>query len=145
QLAAALEKLIKELRQLQRPNSLAVVGLIERGRHLLTAALASHQQLDTAELAGAGELIEDTKQLYDRLISNQNEENQANPQALVEFMTQDMQALLNVEQWLHNHTPEHLQPLLQELSIAQHQAEQAGLLGIAELAVELLSLYQRLP
>lgn len=145
QLAAALEKLIKELRLLQHPNSLAVVGLIERGWHLLTAALASHQQLDTAELAGAGELIEDTKQLYDQLISNQNEENQANPQALVEFMTQDMQALLNVEQWLHNHTPEHLQPLLQELSIAQHQAEQAGLLGIAELAVELLSLYQRLP
>lgn len=140
--ATPLERLIKEWRAFQLPNSQELVQLIARGAELIGQAITDPQALAQVELQGSAELIADIQALVEKKLESQESNHNGSigptPQDIAQFMSHGMEALLDADrllvQWQSSHDEEILKKLRHDLHLVSADAAKTNLPHIQVLA-----------
>ncbi|MCU1718660.1 Hpt domain-containing protein [Pseudomonas sp. 5P_3.1_Bac2] len=152
QIAAPLERLVKEFKANLLPMDLAEAELLSSAEQLFRQGLAQLDSQPLAELPGAGAFLERVQQLHDERLE-QAAHNQPDaqgekrdPQMISIFLAEGTDILFDAEallsQWREQpNQRQELSSLLSELTTLGRGAEMAELPQIDELCEALLDLY----
>ncbi len=152
EIAAPLEKLVKEFKANLVPMDLAEAELLSTAEKMIRQGLSQLESDPLAPLAGAPEFLEQVQKLHhDRLDAAQagreSEQGETrDPQLIGIFLAEGMDILLDAEDLLkrwreHPSERQELSALLEELTTLSRGAEMAELPQIDELCEGLLDLY----
>ncbi|MEN9465533.1 MAG: hypothetical protein RL217_1714, partial [Pseudomonadota bacterium] len=152
QIAAPLEKFIKELRTYQVSNKPEIVAILTRASQIIADALDNPEQLVMSALPSSEAYLLELHDLEDLLLGDlqKNGANGSglNPQAIAHFMEHGMDALLDadtlLQQWHNANDRSVLQLLRHDLSEASTGAAAAELPHVQQLADALNHFYGRL-
>ena len=152
EIAAPLEKLVKEFKANLIPMDLAEAELLSAAEKMIRQGLSQLESDPLAPLEGAAEFLEQVQKLHhDRLdaakVGRESEQGETrDPQLIGIFLAEGMDILLDAEDLLkrwreHPSERQELSALLEELTTLSRGAEMAELPQIDELCEGLLDLY----
>ncbi|OEC36762.1 chemosensory pili system protein ChpA (sensor histidine kinase/response regulator) [Pseudomonas cuatrocienegasensis] len=152
EIAAPLEKMVKEFKTNLIPMDLAEAELLSTAEQLFRAGLAQLDDAPLAPLPGAPEFLERAQALHQERLDSAEYDRQEgqgdgrDPQLIGIFLAEGMDILLDAEgllrQWReHPSERQELSALLDELTTLGRGAEMAELPQIDELCEALLDLY----
>ena len=152
EIAAPLEKLVKEFKANLIPMDLAEAELLSAAEKMIRQGLSQLESEPLAPLEGSAEFLEQVQKLHhDRLdaakVGRESEQGETrDPQLIGIFLAEGMDILLDAEDLLkrwreHPSERQELSALLEELTTLSRGAEMAELPQIDELCEGLLDLY----
>ncbi|UTW48031.1 Hpt domain-containing protein [Bacterioplanoides sp. SCSIO 12839] len=141
--AAPLEKMIKELRAYQIKNAPGIVNLVEEGDRLIREGLANDSLISLEHISGTTDFVERLNALegllLEPLLQAQESGNVGpSPQTIATFLAQGMDSLLDadglLQQWQQQGDASILQQLCRDLEQVARGAAKAELPNIEVLA-----------
>ncbi|MFC3680598.1 Hpt domain-containing protein [Bacterioplanoides pacificum] len=153
EVAAPLERMIKELRAYQVKNAPGIVNLVEEADALIREGLANDSLMALEKINGADEFVERLLQLEQLLLepllqAQQDGNSGPTPQTIAAFLAQGMDSLLEADellrQWREQQDEDILQRLCKDLDQVARGAAKAELPNIEMLANALDVFYGRL-
>ena len=151
--AAPLEKLVKELRAYQVKNSPGIVNLVEEGDQLIRIGLADDALMALEQIAGTEDFVDRIQQMEKLLLEPLIQAQQTGsigpaPQTIATFLAQGMDSLLDADsllkQWQEQADDDVLLALSRDLDQVARGAAKAELPNIEALANALDVFYGRM-
>lgn len=151
--AAPLEKLVKELRAYQVKNSPGIVNLVEEGDQLIRTGLADDSLMALEQIAGTEDFVDRIQQMEKLLLEPLIQAQQTGsigptPQTIATFLAQGMDSLLDADsllkQWQEQADEDILLNLSKDLDQVARGAAKAELPNIEALANALDVFYGRM-
>ncbi|MCL6414133.1 Hpt domain-containing protein [Aestuariirhabdus sp. Z084] len=152
ELVTPLEKLIKELRGNLLKADGEVVDALEQGTSLVRQSLTRLSVTEPLEIPESEQYCQDLHDLHERYLAAKREEDEASgrdTQALIVFLSDGMNLLLDTAEWLPKWMPEcrddaEYQALIKELETLARGALMADLSPISDLCEALKAAYDGL-
>jgi chemosensory pili system protein ChpA (sensor histidine kinase/response regulator) len=150
EVAAPLERMVKELRAYQVKNAPGIVNLVEEGDQLIRTGLANDSLMTLQAIAGTEAFVARLDELEQLLLepliqAQQNGSSGPSPQTIATFLAQGMDSLLDADQllrqWLQDGDDSVLEALCKDLDQVARGAARAELPNIETLSSVLDSFY----